>query len=94
MGHYSVGWGAMREVLPAPVILHDPDLLVGGAVELVDDLVDQSVGLLDPRQQWSERCHRVRELPAQAVLDLLAQVVLEPGAAWGRRPAFACYFLG
>ena len=60
----------MREVLPAPVILHDHDLLVGEAIELVDDLVDQPVCLFDSRQQWSQRRHRVLVFPAQVVLEL------------------------
>ena len=32
-------------------LLHDPDLLIGEAVELVDDLVDGPVCLLDSRQE-------------------------------------------
>ena len=63
-------------------LLHDPDLLVGEAVELVDDLVDEPVGLLDPRQERPERRHRIREL--------LAQVVLKSGTSQGRRPASVC----
>lgn len=63
-------------------LLPDPDLLVGEAIELVADLVDEPVGFFDPRQEEPERRHRVIVFPAQ--------VVLEPGAAWDRRPASAC----
>ncbi len=70
--------------LSARFPFHDLDLFIGEAVEFIDDLVDQPVGLLDPRQEGPERRHRVLVFPAQ--------VILEPGAAWDQHPASTCSY--